>query len=517
MGYPSSYNVNWDKVKDHAYGTEEKVEAIQSSMIGETSKIGQSDDPSTIWQELSSQIISNLETLKASLDADLNSLLGNIDLPGATLEDKIKSFRDRIARAQEGLDKLLSDSTAKSIQQELINLRFQKFIQQQYPLIYDELSKISPQLIKDSKVFEDFKKSAAASLMSGLNKYGAEKASSSHRTVEGGESFLESRINISYNAEKKDPLKISFDLTKGGGVGDLGTKLIQAMKRIEGISTDLVKDDIKLIFQQKMQSVIDPSVANNLNLPGLTSNFNLTDEINQIRGILGESYWEAVFKTMGFKDVNVVGFEKADGKQLPFDIILAGFGVQVKNYRMTKKTHRIRYPAQTVTLSKLLEGLNQNIISDFMTSWGYNHTKIINEEPYEAGRAFSPIAQDFNSKVIFLLYKQVHEDLRLQNKLNLVENLSSLLDENVVQEGNVRNIIYAYKDQIITGSGLVDKIITSIKGGSQDFRIRTIPKTLQILNQPPPSMTWPTEAPPSENMSWKAYTIKYEINLTITV
>lgn len=301
------------------------------------------------------------------------------------------------------------------------------------------------------------------------------------------------------------------------------TKKIQtdAAKKSQGKIIKLFAEEFPLTGEAKKYILAE------LRKRFLSYGFSTTK--SSIKGALGEIYWTAFWKyiTKGRAKVIPVGLEHATGgvikgQQLPMDVLLKGFGFQVKNYQIDLKTNETIFHKKMFLNGYIKNRLQINTqpFDNFYFSWAYN--KVIDTE--HARTHYQALFNRFN-----LIMQQMEENLKRYSteRLDKVLRLDTDFNSNLkIEAKDDLKIVTAYliSNKIIFSSDIVNAIIEQLTNESKDADIGF--RSFNInFKEPTTSPTWkpkkrskaewppPNDEDPSNLM--KETTIEYEIYLNV--
>lgn len=394
-------------------------------------------------------------------------------------------------------------------------------------LYFDDPSNVV-EFVSAASLAKEAGASAAEQFIRGVNKVKNIKANSSKvqsgkfhyfKSGSGGLSGRIATINIHPRGKKKH-LTIKMENNQ-----ILPARIIDKMENEFGL---FLKDKIdgrqalisyfsSAISNSKLRQYIIEEIRNK-------KGYNFSEASpSQIKGFLGEVRTVATIKYLFGSESAVptgaitrIGDSQNNaGGQVPIDVIFNGFGIQVKNYSISKKGE-ITYPKSTVHIGTFItnhlrpEVAIQEILLNFFGSYSFNRP--ISDKDAES---FATLDQ------YKTIYKRFEDSVESEGRLQMlfdkyVDNMLSIShafqteDELFAERKLYFNTFFMYGGFFIPASEIVQAIIDEI--ATQRSK-KTLIKTSYSIDKPTAENTWTPQKP----FGNREEHLKYNIHTTITI
>ena len=250
-----------------------------------------------------------------------------------------------------------------------------------------------------------------------------------------------------------------------------------------------IKDLLRVRVSQKQFQAIEFQLDKDLyKVYGMYSNQK------NIRGGLAEIYWNAAFSfLMGQHGYSTIptGLIKQKGKQINIDMVLEGFGFQIKEYRADNNTlqmHNIGKQAGTLFSERaLVSGTLLEILLNFFASWSYNQIASTDAFP-NAQEEYGPIYKQFETKetdIEQIMRGYLNEILEIERESVDKELATSLK----LQGSTFRNTFFLINGKVVPSSAVLYGIKESLMDVENMIELDV--KNIEVKN-PTSALVWPS-------------------------
>lgn len=334
--------------------------------------------------------------------------------------------------------------------------------------------------------------------------FAAEMSKISKSVTSGKRGFnakkLNERVEITYvRPSRNTKAQLIFKLD-GNMSSDYKTRLAKIYNEVVGAQQQQVKVRSPYNPEDKQEIIKDITDTITANIGGEAakyinneiklrfSDYGIAENLIVIKGFLGEIYWNAFFKYLGFDTVPTGVVKDLKNRSIPIDMILKDAGFQIKNYTIDEKGKVVfqgsNQAANFITSRAQIPSPLSEILINLFATYGYNLPVDDATERYEnlykhIEHVVTPTDERYMNSV-FKLY--VDRIIGLDKKFGV----SSKAAENIPffdmgeNEALYFNTFFLIQDKIVPSSSIIEAIVEEYRKESDKIKFSAIYTTNSI-------------------------------------